>query len=141
MLWVKALHIISVIAWFAGLFYLPRLFVYHASAKDAATRQTLQVMERKLFKIIMNPAAVSTTATGLWLIYSYAWSVYASFWWLHLKLALILALLGFHMACYLWMKDFAQEANTKSEKFFRIANEFPTIILIAVVILAVVKPF
>jgi len=139
--WIKALHLIAMVAWFAGLFYLPRLFVYHSSCNDSAGNERFKLMERKLFVIIMNPAALITILTGLWLLYDYAWSVYASSLWLPLKLALVGALLIFHGACYLWLLDFRNDRNRRPERFYRIANEAPTLILIAIVILVVVKPF
>lgn len=139
-LWFKALHIIFVICWFAGLFYLPRLFVYHASATDALSKERFQVMESKLYKIIMNPAMVLTLIFGLVLLVE-RWQAYATHSWLWLKLALVVALIGYHHYCLKIMKDFARGENQHSEKFFRIFNEVPVMLLFPIVILVVVKPF
>jgi putative membrane protein len=119
MLWIKALHIVFVVAWFAGLFYLPRLFVYHAQAEDAASRERFKVMERKLYLGIMTPAMVVTLATGLWL-------------WL---------LVVYHFWMRALMSDFARDANRHTHVYYRWVNEIPTVILFAVVVLVVVKPF
>jgi len=138
MLWLKALHVITVIAWFAGLFYLPRLFVYHADAKPGSElSETLKVMERRLLRIIMNPAMIAVWITGPWL----AWveGVYMD-GWLHAKFALVVLLTGFHHALGRWRTDFAADRNTHLAKFYRVANEVPTLLLVAIVILAVVKP-
>lgn len=140
-LWLKAAHIIAVIAWFAGLFYLPRLFVYHASCQDQAGNERFKVMERKLFFVIMNPAALVSLVTGLWLLEIHAWRIYSASPWLHLKFAALVLLFAFHFACYRWMVLFREDRNPHSERFYRIINEVPTILLIAIVILVVVKPF
>ena len=138
-LWVRAFHVVSFVAWMAGLFYLPRLYVYHtqkAAGSDAA--ETFAVMERKLLRIIMNPAMIATIATGGLLI----WQIDA--WvagWLHAKLLLVAGLLVFHMALARWRTRFAEGRNLHSERFYRIVNEVPTLLLIGIVILAVVKPF
>lgn len=136
-LWVKALHIIAVISWMAGLFYLPRLFVYHTMAAPGSVQsETFKVMERKLLKIIMNPAMIVAWMFGIWLIF-----IGNSGHWLHVKLALVVALSGFHGFLSKLRKDFERDENRRPEKFFRMINEVPTLIMIAVVILAVVKPF
>ena len=136
-LWLKAFHIIFVVTWFAGLFYLPRLFVYHAMTEDTAGRERFKVMERKLYYGIMAPGAVLTIASGLWLWLGYG----ISGGWLHAKLALIAILIAYHLWCGELIKDFKQDRNTRSHVWYRWFNEAPTVILIAVVILAVVKPF
>lgn len=138
-LWWKALHVISVIAWMAGLLYLPRLFVYHCTATAGSDRsETFKIMERRLLRAIMNPAMVASWLFGLLA----AWSLGA--WtegWFHAKLALVLALTAAHMAMARWRREFAEDRNRRSERFYRIANEVPTVLMIGIVILAVVKPF
>ena len=138
-LWIKAFHIIAVIAWMAGLFYLPRLFVYHADAgKGSVQSETFKVMERRLLRIIMNPAMILTWGFGLTLAYmGDAWSE----GWLHAKLALVLALTLFHMWLAACRRRFAEDANITPERTYRLANELPTLLMIGIVILAVVKPF
>jgi len=137
MLWIKSLHIIFVVAWFAGLFYLPRLFVYHAMTEDAAGRERFKVMERKLYYGIMAPGATLTLVSGLglWLAYGITGG------WLHAKLALVAMLVAYHLWCGGLIKDFKQDRNTRSHVWYRWFNEIPTVLLIGVVILAVVKPF
>jgi putative membrane protein len=134
-----AFHIIAVIAWMAGMLYLPRLFVYHCEA-DVGSRQseTFKVMERRLLRAIINPAMILTWALGLWLAYRGGWF---SAHWLHLKLALVLLMSGVHGVLSKYVREFAADRRRKSQKFFRILNEIPTVLLIAIVILAVVKPF
>ena len=137
MLWLKALHIIFVIAWFAGLFYLPRLFVYHAQASDAASNERFKVMERKLYRGIMMPAMVLTVASGLWLWLGFGFTGT----WLHAKVALVVLLLAYHFWMRKLLGDFARDANRRSHVFYRWVNELPTLLLAAIVVLAVVKPF
>ena len=137
MLWVKAFHIIFVVTWFAGLFYLPRLFVYHAMAEDTVSRQRFEVMERKLYHGIMAPGAVLTVVFGLWLWLGYG----IGGAWLHAKLVLVAALIGYHLWCGKLINDFKQGRNTRSHVWYRWFNEVPTVILVLAVILAVVKPF
>jgi putative membrane protein len=142
--WIKAFHIIAVIAWMAGMFYLPRLFVYHCAAENGSVQsETFKVMERRLLRVIINPAMIATILLGLWLSWlgpnsRYGW--FAS-GWLQAKILLVVALLALHGMLARWVKDFAADRNTHSEKFYRIINEVPTILVIAIVILAVVKPF
>ncbi len=139
MLWLKAVHIMAVIAWFAGLFYLPRLFVYHADAKPGSElSETFKTMERRLLRAIMNPAMIAVWITGPWL----AWwqGVYLD-GWLVAKFALVMLLTGFHHALGVWRKDFAADRNTRPARFYRIANEVPTLLLVGIVIFVVVKPF
>jgi protoporphyrinogen IX oxidase len=138
-LWLKALHIIAVISWMAGLLYLPRLMVYHCDAgKGSKQSETFKVMERRLLRAIMNPAMILVWITGPLL----AWQM-GVYWdrWFIAKVVLVLAMSGFHGALGGWRKDFAEDCNTKSPNFFRFANEVPTLLLIAIVILVVVKPF
>ncbi|MFO1128919.1 MAG: protoporphyrinogen oxidase HemJ [Rhodospirillales bacterium] len=140
-LWLKALHVISVIAWMAGLLYLPRLFVYHAAEPPgSATAAIFKVMERRLFYYIMVPAMVATYVFGIWMIVelgSAAWTM----GWLHGKLALVLLLTVLHEMMGRWRRQFAQDDNQHSQTFFRVVNEAPTLLMIGIVILAILKPF
>jgi protoporphyrinogen IX oxidase len=142
--WVKAFHIIAVIAWLAGMLYLPRLFVYHCAAeKGSVQSETFKTMERRLLRIIINPAMIATWLLGLWLAWHGPDSRYGWFasGWLSTKLVLVLALSALHGWCARWVKDFAADRNRHSQKFYRMINEIPTILMAAIVILAVVKPF
>ena len=141
MLWIKAIHLISVITWFAALFYLPRLFVYHAMAKDEISIERFKIMERKLYRGIMMPSFVITTLMGLWLLQSYAWEVYSTQYWLQLKLLLVVFLIIYHFYCGHLVSVFAKDENTRSHTFYRWFNEIPVLILISIIILVVVKPF
>lgn len=138
MLWVKSAHIIFMVTWFAGLFYLPRLFVYHALAEDRPSIERFKTMERKLFWGIMTPGAVLTIAFGLWLWLG--WFRNAS-GWLHVKIALVALLAGYHLWCLRLLRAFAADRNTKSHLWYRWFNEVPVVILIATVLLVVLKPF
>ena len=137
MLWIKSLHIVFMVTWFAGLFYLPRLFVYHAMADDEAGRERFKVMERKLYFGIMTPGGVLTLLFGTWLWLGYGLGGR----WLHLKLALVAVLIAYHLWCGKLLLDLRHDRDTHSHVWFRWFNEFPVVILLAVVILAVVKPF
>ena len=138
-LWVKAFHIVFMVTWFAGLFYLPRLFVYHAMSEDRVSHERFQVMERKLFYGITTPGMVVTVALGIWLLaLNPAWMTMG---WMHAKLALIAVLIAYHIYCGVLVRAFAREANRHSHVWYRWFNEFPVLILVAVVVLAVVKPF
>ena len=137
MLWIKAFHFVFVVTWFAGLFYLPRLFVYRAMTDDTAGRERFKVMERKLYYGIMAPGAVLTIAFGLWLWLGYGFSG----GWLHVKLALVAVLIAYHLWCGKLINDFKHDRNTHSHVWYRWFNEFPTVILSVAVILTVVKPF
>lgn len=139
MLWIKAFHIIAVICWFSGLFYLPRLFVYHAMSDDQISHDRFVIMERKLFWGITTPSAVATVGLGLWLLVG-NWDYFMAWWWMHVKLALVLLLLIYHGCCWWFMREFRDNANTRSHKFFRIFNELPVLLLVTIVILIVVKP-
>ena len=140
MLWLKAFHIIFVVCWFAGLFYLPRLMVYHVAAKDKLSLDRFKIMERKLYFGIMWPAAILTTLLGIGLL-SLNFSYYMHAGWMHAKTALLILLWGYHLYLGHCRKKLQQDTNQHSEKFYRILNELPTLLLIGIVILAVVKPF
>ncbi len=138
-LWLKALHIIAVIAWMAGMLYLPRLFVYHAVAKVGSEQsETFKVMERRLLKAIINPAMIAAWLLGAWLAWSGGWLAAP---WFQAKLALVLALSGLHGHLAVLVKQFAADNNRHSQKYYRIINEIPTVLMIFIVLLAVVKPF
>jgi protoporphyrinogen IX oxidase len=138
-LWLKAAHVIAVIAWMAGMLYLPRLFVYHSATEiGSAQSETFKVMERRLLKAIINPAMIATWVLGLWLAFE---GGFVKAGWLHGKLALVLVLSALHGLFARWVKDFAADRNPRSPKFYRIINEVPTILMIGIVILAIVKPF
>jgi protoporphyrinogen IX oxidase len=138
MLWLKSFHIIFMVTWFAGLFYLPRLFVYHAGAHDRISLERFKLMERRLFWGIMTPGGALTILFGVWLWLGW---FRGSASWLHAKIALVALLVGYHLWCWRLLKDFAAERNTKSERWLRWFNELPAIILIATVLLVVFKPF
>jgi len=140
MIWVKAFHIIFMVAWFAGLFYLPRLFVNHAMSEDDAVRERLALMERKLYRFI-TPWMVLTIIFGLWLMFDYAWAAYAHMWWLHIKLLLVAALVIYHFYCGSIIRDLQINPTRRSHVWYRWFNELPVLVLFAAVILAVVKPF
>jgi putative membrane protein len=142
--WIKAFHIIAVIAWMAGMLYLPRLFVYHCAAeKGSVQSETFKVMERRLLRAIINPAMIATYVFGLWLAWlgpdpRYGW--FAS-GWLWAKIVLVLAQSAAHGLCVRWMKDFAADRNRHSPVFYRIINEIPTVLMVLIVLLVVLKPF
>ncbi|SDL53459.1 putative membrane protein [Modicisalibacter muralis] len=141
-LWVKAFHLIAVVTWFAALFYLPRLFVYHAMARDKGDSQAIeyfQVMERKLYRGIMTPSMIAVLVLGGWLLLLVPGHL--SNGWMHVKLLLVALLIGYHHVCLAYMKKLAAGACLKSPKFFRLFNEAPVIALVLIVILAMVKPF
>jgi putative membrane protein len=140
MLVIKSFHIIAVVAWFAGLFYLPRLFVYHAEAQDQISIERFKVMERRLYYGIMWPAALLATVLGLGLV-SYNWPYYLKAGWMHLKLTAVLALWAYHLLCGRYLSCFAQGKSEKTPFFFRVFNEIPTVFLIVIVLLVVIKPF
>ncbi len=139
-LWLKALHIIFVVTWFAGLFYMPRLFVYHASANDEISRERFKVMQSKLYRVIMNPSMIGAVVFGIWLFYE-RWYAYSPHGWIWLKIFLVVLLIGYHHYCLRIIKAFADDQVLHSEKFFRIFNELPALVLVIAVILVVVKPF
>lgn len=145
MLLVKAFHIIAVICWFAGLFYLPRLYVYHVQALNEGDNKgadRFKTMERKLYRGIMTPSAIIALVLGIWMLVDRWDSYFAQATWMHIKLALIILLLGYHHLCGVYQRKFSLDNNTKSEKFYRFFNELPVFILVAVVILVTLKqPF
>ncbi len=137
-LWLKAFHIITMVAWMAGMLYLPRLFVYHCEAEPGSKlSETFKVMERRLLRFIINPAMIATWVLGLWLAWEGGWFRSG---WFHAKLTFVLALSAVHGFFARWVKDFAADQNRHSQKFYRIANEIPTVLMIFIVILTVVKP-
>jgi putative membrane protein len=138
-LWIKALHIVAVISWMAGLLYLPRLFVYHAATRVGSEQsETFKTMERRLLRFIMTPAMIASWLFGIYLaLESHAFAAP----WFHAKFALVLAMSALHGAMARWTRLFAADANSHSAKFYRLVNEIPTLLMIAIVILAVVKPF
>jgi putative membrane protein len=140
MLWLKAFHIVAVITWFAALFYLPRLFVYHAMAEDQISKDRFKIMERKLYRGIMTPSMIVVIALGIWML-TLNPSYYFSQSWMHAKLILVTFLVGYHFMCGSLLKKFAQDINDKGHVFYRWFNEVPVLFLIAIVILVVVRPF
>ncbi len=139
-LWIKALHVIFMVTWFAGLFYLPRLFVYHSMATDAPSIERFKIMERKLFFGIMTPGGVLTTIFGLILLVHF-WSAYKAMGWLHVKLTLVVLLLAYHVWCFLLLRDFKYDRNKHSHRYYRVFNELPTLLLFGIVIMVLVRPF
>jgi putative membrane protein len=137
--WIKAFHVMAVIAWMAGMLYLPRLFVYHCEAEPGSRQsETFKIMERRLLRGIINPAMVVAWALGLWLVYDGAWS---SAHWLQAKVLLAVALSGMHGMLARWTFDFAADRNRHTQRFFRIINEIPAVLMVGIVILVVIKPF
>lgn len=138
--WIKVLHLFSLISWMAGIFYLPRLFVYHADAEIGSVQsETFKVMERRLMAGIMRPAMVGTWAFGLWLGFLGGW--FSGVYWLHAKMLVVLALTVFHFQLDVWRKGFVADRNRHGNRFFRAMNEIPTVLMIVIVILVVFKPF
>jgi putative membrane protein len=140
MLWVKAFHTIFMVTWFAGLFYLPRLFVYHAQSSDDISIERFKIMERKLFYGIMTPGALITVLLGLWMLLDYAWESWSQMLWLQIKLALVMVLLMYHGWCWKLLQDFKHNRNQHSHVWYRWFNELPVLLLVAIVILVIVKP-
>lgn len=138
MLWLKAIHVIAMVTWFAGLFYLPRLFVYHADTHDASGIERFRIMERRLFALMSIGAGLTIAFGAAMLI---AFPPYLSMGWLHVKLALVALLIAYHGYCYTLMRDFALDRNTHTARWYRLFNELPSILLIGIVVLAIVKPF
>jgi putative membrane protein len=141
MLWLKALHLIFMVTWFAGLFYLPRLYVYHAMSTDQVSNERFKIMERKLFFGIMTPGMLATLIFGIWMLAAYDWDAYIHAGWLHAKLTLLALTVLYHYLCYKWLLDFKHDNNRRSHVFYRWMNEVPVLFLVGIVILAVVKPF
>ncbi len=141
MLWIKAFHLIAMVTWFAGLFYLPRLFVYHTQVTDPDNNARFKTMERKLYRAITTPGMVVTVALGVWLVGLYGWDWFRVSHWFHAKLALVVLLIVFHFYCGRLVRDFDRDDSRHSERFYRILNEVPVLPLVGIIILAVVKPF
>jgi len=141
MMLLKALHIIFMVTWFAGLFYLPRLFVYHAITADKVSSERFKIMEGRLYYGIMTPGMILTLIFGIWMLIDYAWAAYGSAGWLHAKLTLIVLLVAYHLYCGKWLSDFEHDRNRHSHIFYRWINEVPVLFLFAIVILATLKPF
>ena len=138
-LWLKALHVIAVIAWMAGMLYLPRLFLYHCDAEIGSRQsETFKVMERRLLRAIINPAMIVTWVVGLWLVHE---SGFFKAGWMHAKFALVIAMSAIHGFYVRWVRAFAEDRNVHSQKFYRVMNEIPTLLMIGIVILVIVKPF
>ncbi|GAB4393422.1 MAG: CopD family protein [Gammaproteobacteria bacterium] len=140
MLWLKAFHIIFMVTWFAAIFYLPRLFVYHAQCTDDISNQRFKIMERRLYYGIMMPSGILTTIFGIWLL-TFNWQWYMAAGWMHAKLTLVILLWVYHFYCGYLYGQFKIDNNQHSHNFYRIINELPVLVLISVVILVVVKPF
>lgn len=138
--WLLAFHVIFMVTWFAGLFYLPRLFVYHAASVDPTSIERFKIMERKLFWGITTPGGIITVGLGLWMLAS-GWQAYVHMGWMHAKLVLVAILVAFHVYCGKLLLDFKHDRSRHSHVFYRWLNEFPVLILVAVVILVIVKPF
>ncbi len=138
--WTKALHLIFMVTWFAGLFYLPRLFVYHAMSDDKTSIDRFKIMERKLFFGIMTPGGVLTIIFGVWTLLIYGWDVYSGVFWMHIKLGCVLILVAYHIYCGKLLMDFKNDRNKHSHIWYRWFNEVPTIFLFLIIILAVVRP-
>lgn len=142
---LKALHLIFMVTWFAGLFYLPRLYVYHAMSHDEgdnkASSERFKVMERKLYYGITTPGMVLTWVFGLWMLIDYGWELYASNGWLHIKLTLLVLLTVYHYFCGKWLINFKEDNNQRDHLYYRWMNEVPVLFLIIIVMLAVLKPF
>ena len=144
MLWIKAFHIVFVVTWFAGLFYLPRLFVYHALTSDKISNERFKVMERKLYYGITTPSAILAVSFGVWLLVAYWWQPFLAVTntgWLHAKLVLVTILIGYHIYCGKFLNDFKYDRNRHTHVFYRWFNEFPVLILIGATILVEVQPF
>ena len=138
--WIKAAHVISMVCWFAAIFYLPRLFVYHAMSDDRISHERFAIMERKLYRGIMTPSMIATWIFGIWMLVL-GWDVYKTQGWLHAKLTLVVLLSAYHGACGFYRKKLMDDGHYKTDKFWRWFNEVPVLVLVAVVILVIVKPF
>ncbi len=137
--WIKALHVIAVISWMAGMLYLPRLFVYHCVAEPGSKQsETFKIMEWRLLRVIINPAMIVTWLAGLYMAWAAPWYNAP---WFHAKFVLVLILSAVHGVFSRWVKDFRADRNTRSQKFYRIINEVPTVLMILIVVLVIVKPF
>ncbi|HVB66955.1 MAG TPA: protoporphyrinogen oxidase HemJ [Acetobacteraceae bacterium] len=140
-LWIKAFHVISVIAWMSGMFYLPRLFVYHCEVRPgSAASERFKVMERRLLRGIVNPAMIAAWSFGILLVLTPGVIDWSAGWW-HVKLASVILMSGLHGAFSDWRRDFLHDRNRRSARFYRIANELPTVLMILIVIMVIVRPF
>ena len=139
-MWLKGFHLFFMTAWFAGLFYLPRIFVNHADISDKATSERFKLMEHKLYRFI-TPWMILTIVFGIWMLYEYAWAVWGHMLWLHIKLVLIVGLVGYHFWCGRIVQTFAGDRNRRSHVWYRWFNEIPVLFLLAIIYLASVKPF
>ncbi len=140
-LYVKSFHVIAVIAWMAGIFYLPRLFVYHcALERGSVESERFKVMERRLLKQIMTPAMIVTWVFGILLVLTPGVIDWTAGWW-HVKMLMVILMSGFHGACSKWRKDFLDDRNTRSHRFYRLANEIPTVLMVVIVIMVIAQPF
>ncbi len=140
-MWLKAFHLISMVTWFTGLFYLPRLFVYHAMSNDTISLERFKVMERKLYWGITTPGMILTFLFGIWMLADYAWASNGHSGWLHAKFALLAFLVLYHIQCGRWLLDFKNDRNQRGHVYYRWMNEVPVLFLIGIVLLAVLKPF
>ncbi len=140
MLWVKALHLIFMVTWFAGLFYLPRLFVYHSISNDQTSIDRFKIMERKLYFGIMTPGGLLTVIFGLWTLYLNGWGAYTATIWMHIKLTCVLILIVYHIYCGKLLMDFKHDRNKYSHVWYRWFNEIPVVFLFIIIVLAVVRP-
>jgi len=140
-LWLKAFHLVAVVSWFAALFYLPRLFVYHSTAEDQISIDRFKIMERKLYRGIANPAMMASIALGVGMLFTAQGKIWLAMGWFHAKIVLVVMLLGYHFVCKYHLKKFAEDANNKSHIYFRWFNEAPVVALILIAILVIVKPF
>lgn len=140
MLWIKAFHIIAVVTWFAALFYLPRLFVYHSMSEDETSRERFKIMERKLYRGIATPSMVVVILLGAWMSHL-NWAWYSQTGWYWCKLILVAIVMGYHHACAVYMRQLKEDRCRKSHVFFRWFNEFPVLLLVGIILLVVVKPF
>ncbi|MCW3473624.1 protoporphyrinogen oxidase HemJ [Limobrevibacterium gyesilva] len=139
--WIKALHVISMIAWMAGMLYLPRLYVYHCAVpRGSAESERFKVMERRLLKQIINPAMIATFAFGILLALTPGIIDWHAGWW-HVKLTAVILMSGFHGAASKWRRDFRDDRNTRPQRFYRIANEVPTLLMVVIVVMVIVRPF
>jgi putative membrane protein len=139
--WIKAFHVIALIAWMAGMFYLPRLYVYHCDTlPGSAESERFKVMERRLLKQIINPAMLLTLLFGVILVFMLGGALWSQGWW-YVKLVSVLLLFGFHGAVSKWRKDFLNDRNRRAQRFYRMANEVPTVLMVVIVIMVIVKPF
>jgi putative membrane protein len=140
-LWIKALHVISLIAWMAGMFYLPRLYVYHCQVESGSPEsERFKIMERRLLRAIINPAMIATALFGILLVLTPGVINWSAGWW-HVKLLALAGLFAFHGFCSRWRRLFSEDRNTHSEKFYRMANEIPTVLMMIIVIMVIVRPF